>query len=177
MGLLSTITTRSPSRIPILPSAERGIHFADDRRADRHGQADEINQRGDGERKHDVHERPGGGNNDFVQRRRGRNFLRRISLDGFLCRPHTRTVVRADLGFASASMDSAVIICGNFTKPPAGIQRSEYSMPSRFQLNIFGPKPMANSSTFMPSWRAVQKWPSSCRKMHAPNATRTAAIT
>src|SRR6266516_2482137 len=57
----------------------------------------------------------------------------------------------------SPSNASEVIICGNFTKPPAGIQRQEYSMPSRVQLKILGPKPMANASTFKPDRRAKQQ--------------------
>ena len=74
-------------------------------------------------------------------------------------------------------MDSAVIICGSFTKPPAGIERIEYSIPSRVQLRIFGPNPTANSSTFIPSFRATQKWPNSWMKMAAPNNASTAVIT
>lgn len=57
---------------------------------------------------------------------------------------------------ASPSMAAAVIIWGSLTKPPAGIQRTEYSMPSRTQPKIFGPNPMAKASTFMPRRRATQ---------------------
>ena len=59
------------------------------------------------------------------------------------------------------SSASEVIICGSFTKPPAGTQRQEYSMPSRVQLRIFGPNPMENPSTFKPRRRATQKCPNS----------------
>src|ERR1035438_8185667 len=43
---------------------------------------------------------------------------------------------------ASPSMAVEVTIWGSLTKPPAGIQRTEYSMPSRTQPKIFGPNPM-----------------------------------
>ena len=36
-----------------------------------------------------------------------------------------------------------------------------YSIPSRTQLTIFGPKPTAKASTFMPHFRATKKWPHS----------------
>ena len=48
-------------------------------------------------------------------------------------------------------MAEEVTIWGSLTKPPAGIQRTEYSMPSRTQAKIFGPKPMAKASTFRPA--------------------------
>ena len=62
---------------------------------------------------------------------------------------------------AFPSIASLVSICGNFTKPPAGMARIEYRMPSFSLLQTTGPKPMANSSTFRPRLSATQKWPNS----------------
>ena len=77
--------------------------------------------------------------------------------------------------FFSPSMAEEVTIWGNFTKPPAGIQRTEYSIPSRVHEKILGPKPMAKASTFSPHRRAIQKWPNSWTKMAAPNRKTTPA--
>src|SRR5688572_24286672 len=101
----------------------------------------------------------------------------------FIAGPATATKMRAHGGAGGncsslfpPSIASDVIICGSFTKPPAGIHRQEYSMPSRVQLIIFGPNPIANASTFMPHLRATQKWPNSWTKTAAPKSRMTAAI-
>ena len=80
----------------------------------------------------------------------------------FIAGPATATRIRDDggawgiSGAAFPSMASEVIICGSFTKPPAGIHRTDHSTPSRIQEKIFGPNPIANPSTFMPRLSAIQ---------------------
>src|SRR5665213_4160206 len=79
-----------------------------------------------------------------------------IEASSFFLAPSTVPVVACSL-FPAPSIALEVTICGNLTKPPAGIQRREYSTPLRFQETILGPKPMANSSTTRPRLRATQK--------------------
>ena len=80
----------------------------------------------------------------------------------FIAGPAAATRMRetGDAGGISASafpsIASLVIICGNFTKPPAGIQRMLHSTPWNIHEKAFGPRPMEKPSTFIPRRRAIQ---------------------
>ena len=58
-----------------------------------------------------------------------------------------------------------------FTKPPAGIALTPYSVSPFRRDQSVGPKPTKNWVAFMPNFLAVTKWPASCSMIETSSAT------
>src|SRR5262249_12582582 len=79
--------------------------------------------------------------------------------------------LRNERGSSAGSTSSSSVMPTIFTKPPAGIALTPYSVSPLLRDQIVRPNPTKNWVAFIPNSLAVAKWPASCSMIDASRAT------